>query len=118
MPGGSFPIIRRSPRRSRYRVLRKAGVTGLRRLGPSSVFQQHRDAMAAHGLFRKRAGTFRDEVTVLQSDVLLVQTGIADDGGHDLGIIGLNDTDSVRSQVLVGNLKRRGTRHGLDHFRA
>jgi hypothetical protein len=86
-------------------------------LGPSLIFQQHRDAMAAHRLFGKRAGTFRDEVTVFQSDVLLVQAGIADDGGRDLSIIGLDDTDAIPGQVLMGDLKGRGIRHGLDHFR-
>lgn len=116
MRGDPFPIIRMTPRRRRYRVLPKAGVAGLMRLGPSPIFQQHRDAMAAHRLFRERAGTFRDEVAVVQSNVLLVQTGIADDGGSDLGIIGLNNTDPIRSQVLMGNLKGRGIRDGLDHF--
>ena len=73
--------------------------------------------MAAHRLFEKRAGTFRDEVAVFQTDGLLVQPRIPDDGRRDLGIIGFDDTDAIRSQVLMGDLKGRGIRNGLDHLR-
>jgi hypothetical protein len=73
--------------------------------------------MTAHGLFGEGTGTFRDEVAVFQSNVLLIQTGITDDGGRDLRIIRLGDTDAIRGQVLMGDLKGRGIRHGLDHFR-
>lgn len=61
--------------------------------------------MTAHGFFGKRAGTFREEVAVFQSDVLLIQTGIADDGRRNLGVIGLDDTDAICGQVLMGDLK-------------
>ena len=73
--------------------------------------------MAAHRLFAKRAGTFRDEVAVFQSDGLLVKTRMTDDSGRDLRIIGFDDTDPIRSQVLMGKLKRRGIRDSLDHLR-
>jgi transposase-like protein len=80
------------------------------------IFQQYRDAMATHGFIVKRARTFRDEVAVFQSNVLLVQTGITDDGRRDLRIIRFGDTDAIRGQVLMGDLKGRGIRHGLDHL--
>ena len=73
--------------------------------------------MAAHRLLGKRAGTFRDEVAVFQSDGLLVQTRITDDGGRDLGIVRLDDADAIRGQILMGDLKGRGIRDGLDHLR-
>lgn len=73
--------------------------------------------MAAHGLFGKRAGAFRDEMAVFQSDALLVPTGIADDGGRDLRIVGLDDTDAICGQVLMGDLKGRVLRDCLDHVR-
>ena len=73
--------------------------------------------MAAHRLFGKRAGTFRDEVAVFQSDGLLVKTRMTDDSGRDLRIISFDDTDAIRSQVLMSNLKGRGVRDGLDHLR-
>ena len=57
-------------------------------------------------------------MAAFQADVLLVQTGIADDGGRDLTIVGLDDTDTIRGQVLMGDLKGRGIRHGLDHLRS
>jgi hypothetical protein len=73
--------------------------------------------MTAHGLFGKRAGTFRHEVAVFQPDVLLIQTGIADDGGGDLGIIRLDNADTIGGQVLMGDLKGRGIGDRLDHVR-
>ena len=73
--------------------------------------------MAAHRFFGKRAGTFRDEVAVFQSDGLLIQTRITDDSGRDLRIIGLDDADAIRGQILMGDLKGRGIRDGLDHLR-
>jgi len=42
---------------------------------------------------------------------------MTDDGGRDLRIIGLDNTDAIRSQILMGNLKGRGIRDGLDHLR-
>jgi len=73
--------------------------------------------MAAHRLFGKRAGTFRDKVAVFQSDGLLVETRMTDDGGRDLRIIGLDNPDAIRSQILMGDLKGRRIRDGLDHLR-
>jgi hypothetical protein len=42
---------------------------------------------------------------------------MTDDGGRDLRIIGLDDTDTIRSQILMGDLKGRGIRDSLDHLR-
>ena len=42
---------------------------------------------------------------------------MTDDGGRDLRIIGLDNTDAIRRQVLMGDLKGRGIRDGLDHLR-
>jgi len=60
------------------------------------IFQKNGNAMAAHRFFGKRAGTFRDEVAVFQSDGLLIQTRITDDSGRDLRIIGLDDAELER----------------------
>lgn len=73
--------------------------------------------MAAHGFFWKGARTLRDEMSVLQTNDLFVQAGIADNGRRDLRVVGLDNTDSVFSQILMADLKGSRLRHGLDHVR-
>jgi len=63
--------------------------------------------MAAHGFFVKGAGALGDKMTVFQTDRLLVQPGIANDGRRDLSVIGLDDSDSILDHVLLGKLKGR-----------
>lgn len=80
------------------------------------ILQEDRDAMAAHELFGKSAGALGQEMAVLQTDGLLVQAGISDDGRRDLGVVGFHNTDPILGQILLSNLKGRSVRDGLDHL--
>lgn len=54
---------------------------------------------------------------LLEPDGLFVETGVSDDGGRDLGIIGFNDTNAIFGEVLIPDVKSVTVDHGLDHRR-
>jgi hypothetical protein len=65
------------------------------------VFQEYRNAMPAHGLFRQGTAALGYQMTVLQPDGLLIEARIADDRRRDLRFIRLDDAYAVFRQVLI-----------------
>jgi hypothetical protein len=65
------------------------------------VLQKHGDAMPAHRLLGQRAAALGDKVAVFQSDGLLVEAGIADDGRGYLRFIRFNNADAIFGEILV-----------------
>ena len=54
---------------------------------------------------------------LLETDRLLVEAGISDDSGRNLGIISLDDPNSIFREVLIADVKGIAVNHGLDHGR-
>jgi len=73
--------------------------------------------MTTHRLFRQCAAALRDEVPLLKTDRLLVEAGIPDDGGRNLGIVGLNDPNAIFREILIADMKGIAINHRLDHRR-
>jgi hypothetical protein len=71
--------------------------------------------MTAHRLFWQRAAAFGDQMAVLKPDRLLVQAGIADHGGGDLCLIGLDDAYAIFGEVLASEVERIAVDDRLDH---
>jgi hypothetical protein len=81
------------------------------------IFEQHGDAMAAHRFFGQGTTALGHQVAILQTDGLLVQAGIADDGGRDLGFVGFDNPHAVFSKVLASQVKGVAVDNPLDHRR-
>jgi hypothetical protein len=54
---------------------------------------------------------------ILKTDRLFVEAGIPDDGGRNLGIIGLDDPNAIFREVLIADVKGIAINHRLDHRR-
>ena len=54
---------------------------------------------------------------IFETDRLFVEAGIPDDGGRNLGIIGLNDPNAIFREVLVADVKGIAVSYRLDHRR-
>ena len=81
------------------------------------IFQQNRNTMTTHRLFRQRAAALRDEMPLLETDRLFIEAGIPDDGGRNLSIIGLDDPNAIFREVLIAYVKGIAINHRLDHRR-
>ena len=53
----------------------------------------------------------------LESNRLFVESGIPDDGGRNLSIIGLDDPNTILREILIADVKGIAINHGLDHRR-
>ena len=54
---------------------------------------------------------------LLETDRLFVEAGIPDDGGPNLGIVGLDDSYAIFGEVLIADAKGIAINHRLDHRR-
>jgi hypothetical protein len=54
---------------------------------------------------------------LFETDRLFVESGISDDGGRNLGIIGLDDPNAILGEVLIADVKGIAINHCLDHRR-
>ena len=53
----------------------------------------------------------------LETDCLLIEAGIPDDGGRNLGIIRLNDPDPIVREILIADVEGIAINHRLNHRR-
>lgn len=72
--------------------------------------------MAAQGFFRKGARACGEKVSVFQTNRLLVQAGVPNEGRRDLGIVRFPDADPVFGHIFLSDLKGGASRDGLDHL--
>jgi hypothetical protein len=56
-------------------------------------------------------------MSFLESDRLLVEAGIPDDSGGNLGVISLDDPNAIFREVLIADVKGITINHRLDHRR-
>ena len=54
---------------------------------------------------------------LFEADCLLIETGIPDDSGGNLGIIGLDDPNAIFREILIADVKGIAVNHSLDHGR-
>jgi hypothetical protein len=54
---------------------------------------------------------------LFESNRLFVESGIPDDGGRNLGIIGLDNPNTILREILIADVKGIAINHGLDHRR-
>ena len=54
---------------------------------------------------------------LLETDGLFVEAGVSNDGGRNLGIIGLDDPNAIFREVLIADVKSIAIDHRLDHRR-
>ncbi len=54
---------------------------------------------------------------LFETDCLLIETGIPDDSGRNLGIIGLDDPNAIFREILIADVKGIAVNHSLDHGR-
>ena len=71
--------------------------------------------MTAHWLFGKGTAAFRNEVPLLESYRLLIEAGVPDDGGRNLSVIGLDDSNAIFREVLISYVKGIAINYRLDH---
>ena len=53
----------------------------------------------------------------LEPDRLFIEAGIPDDGGRYLGVIGLDNPNTILRKVLIADMKGIAINHRLDHRR-
>lgn len=53
----------------------------------------------------------------LETDRLFVETGVSNDGGRNLRIIGLDNSNAILGEVLAADVKGITIDHCLDHRR-
>jgi hypothetical protein len=56
-------------------------------------------------------------MSLFETNGLLIETGIPDDSGRNLGIIGLDDPNAIFREILIADVKGIAVNHSLDHGR-